>query len=58
MALARLCILMGKLAEADSVLTRLTHHHPTHLTARVHMVRKGKLCGEGQVETGNDKTSV
>ncbi|XP_063883068.1 protein O-mannosyl-transferase TMTC1-like isoform X1 [Scylla paramamosain] len=39
MALARLCILMGKLGEADSVLSRITQHHPTHLTARVHMAQ-------------------
>lgn len=39
MALARLCILMGKLTEADTVLSRLTAHQPAHLAARVHMVR-------------------
>ncbi|XP_050710508.1 protein O-mannosyl-transferase TMTC1-like [Eriocheir sinensis] len=39
MALARLCILMGKLTEADTVLSRLTAHQPAHLAARVHMAQ-------------------
>ncbi|XP_071539113.1 protein O-mannosyl-transferase TMTC1-like [Panulirus ornatus] len=38
-ALARLCILMGQLDQANTLLTRVTVHQPGHITARIHMAQ-------------------
>ncbi|XP_069164612.1 protein O-mannosyl-transferase TMTC1 [Procambarus clarkii] len=38
-ALARLCILRGQLGEAHRLLHLVTHRHPQHLSARVHLAQ-------------------